>query len=113
MLKSIIFPFFVLTGMLLSCMKGQKVDLVIHNAKIHVMDDANSVQEAMAIRDGKIIEVGPERQILNKYRYDEEIDALGKDIYPGLTDAHGHMLMYANQKLGVDLTGAKSMDEVL
>jgi hypothetical protein len=94
-------------------MKGQKVDLIIHNANIHVMDDAGSVHEAMAIRDGKVIEVGPERQILNKYRCEEEIDALGKDVYPGLTDAHGHLLMYANQKLGVDLTGAKSMDEVI
>lgn len=99
--------------LLFSCMKGQKVDLIIHNAKIHSMDDANSVHEAMAIRDGEIVELGPERQILNKYRCDEEIDALGKDVYPGLTDAHGHLLMYANQKLGVDLTGAKSMDEVI
>lgn len=105
--------FSVIAVLLSSCMKGQKVDLIIHNAKIHVMNDAGSVCDAMAIRDGKIIEVGPERQILNKYRCDEEIDALGKDVYPGLTDAHGHLLMYANQKLGVDLTGAKSMDEVL
>jgi predicted amidohydrolase YtcJ len=105
--------FSVIAVLLSSCMKGQKVDLIIHNAKIHVMNDAGSVCDAMAIRDGKIIEVGPERQILNKYRCDEEIDALGKDVYPGLTDAHGHLLMYANQKLGVDLTGAKSMDEVI
>ena len=67
----------------------------------------------MAISDGKVIEVGPERQILNKYRSEEDIDALGKDVYPGLTDAHGHLLMYANQKLGVDLSGAKSMEEVI
>lgn len=107
------FLFLTLATFLFSCMKGQKVDLIIHNANIHVMDDAGSVHEAMAIRDGKVIEVGPERQILNKYRSDEDIDALGKDVYPGLTDAHGHLLMYANQKLGVDLTGAKSMDEVI
>ena len=107
------FFFLTLVSFLFSCMKGQKVDLIIHNANIHVMDDAGSVHEAMAIRDGKVIEVGPERQILNKYRSDEDIDALGKDVYPGLTDAHGHLLMYANQKLGVDLTGAKSMDEVI
>ena len=107
------FFFLTLVSFLFSCMKGQKVDLIIHNANIHVMDDAGTVHEAMAIRDGKVIEVGPERQILNKYRSDEDIDALGKDVYPGLTDAHGHLLMYANQKLGVDLTGAKSMDEVI
>jgi len=106
-------PLVIILIILSSCMKGQKVDLIVHNAKIHVMNDANSVYDAMAIRDGKVIEVGPERQILNKYRSEEDIDALGKDVYPGLTDAHGHLLMYANQKLGVDLTGAKSMEEVI
>lgn len=104
---------FIFLSFLTSCMKGQKVDLIVHNAKIHVMDDANSVFDAMAISDGKVVEVGAERQILNKYRSEEDIDALGKDVYPGLTDAHGHLLMYANQKLGVDLTGAKSMEEVI
>ena len=82
---------FIILSFLTSCMKGQKVDLIVHNAKIHVMDDANSVYDAMAISDGKVVEVGAERQILNKYRSEEDIDALGKDVYPGLTDAHGHL----------------------
>ena len=94
-------------------MKGKKVDLVVHNAQIHVLDDQNSVHEAMAISNGKIVEVGPERQILNKYRSDESIDAQGKDIYPGLTDAHGHLFSYAKQLLAVDLTTAKSMNELV
>lgn len=94
-------------------MKGQKVDLIIHNAKIHTMDQSSSVQDAIAIRNGKIVEVGPERQILNKYRSDETIDAQGKEMYPGFTDAHGHMLMYAKQLLGLDLRGVRSEQELL
>lgn len=97
----------------LSCMKGIKVDLVVYNARIHVMDDNNTIAQAMAIRDGKIIEVGPERQILNKYSYDEEIDAGGRDVFPGFTDAHGHLFSYAAQRLTVDLTGSKSMEEIM
>lgn len=96
-----------------SCMKGEHVDLIIHNAQIHSMDEKNTVYEAMAIRDGKVVELGPERQILNKYSYDESIDAGGKDVYPGLTDAHGHLLSYAKQKMSVELFGCKSMDELL
>ncbi|MEN9699949.1 MAG: hypothetical protein RLZZ301_1147 [Bacteroidota bacterium] len=99
--------------LLSACMKGIKVDLVVHNAQIHVLDEANTIGQAMAISDGKVVEVGPERQILNKYRSDNELDARGKDIYPGLTDAHGHLLMYAKQLLGVDLTGARSLNEVI
>ena len=103
----------VFIALLTSCMKGQKVDLIIHNAKIHTMDLSSSVQDAIAIRNGKIVEVGPERQILNKYRSDETIDAQGKEMYPGFTDAHGHMLMYAKQLLGLDLRGVRSEQELL
>ncbi len=96
-----------------SCIKGKSVDLIIHNARIHTMDENGSVEQALAIRDGKIIEVGPERQILNKYSAEETIDAGGKDVYPGLTDAHGHILSYAKQKLSCELNGSRSFDEVL
>ena len=94
-------------------MKGEKVDLIVHNAKIHCLDDANTISDAMAIRNGKIIEVGPERQILNKFAADEYVDAEGKEVYPGFTDAHGHILSYANQKLSVDLVASKSLQEVV
>jgi predicted amidohydrolase YtcJ len=94
-------------------MKGKKVDLIVHNARIHVMDDMNTIDQAMAIKDGKIVEVGPERQILNKYRADEEVDCKGKDVYPGFTDAHGHLFSYAKQKLGINLTGVKSWGTLL
>lgn len=96
-----------------SCMKGQSVDLVIHNAKIHTMDDKNSVVQAIAIRDGKVVEVGPDRQIMNKYSADEFIDAEGKDIFPGFADAHGHMMSLARQELSANLVGTTSMEELI
>ncbi len=99
--------------LLSACMKGEKVDLIVHNAKIYTLDLSNTVHEAIAIRNGKIVEVGPERQILNKYRAEETIDAQGKEMYPGFTDAHGHMLMYAKQRLGIDLRGVRSEQELL
>ncbi|MDP4738780.1 MAG: amidohydrolase [Crocinitomicaceae bacterium] len=106
-------PFIVLVFLLSACMKGEKVDLIVHNAKIHTLDQSNTVHDAIAIRNGKIVEVGPERQILNKYRSDETLDAQGKEMYPGLTDAHGHMLMYAKQLLGIDLRGVRSELELM
>jgi len=41
-------------------MKGQSVDLIIHNGRIHTMDENNTIYEAIASRDGKIVEVGPD-----------------------------------------------------
>ena len=94
-------------------MKGIKVDLIVHNARIHTMDDEGSIVEAMAISDGKIVEVGPERQILNKYRSDRILDAQKKAIYPGFTDAHGHLFAYARQKLGVNLFGVNAWSAIM
>lgn len=108
-----IYFLFALLPLLQSCFKGQNVDMIVHNARIHDMSDTTLVHEAMAIRDGKIVEVGPERQILNKYAASQEIDAEGKDVFPGFTDAHGHLISYAKQKLSVDLVGSKSLDEVI
>jgi predicted amidohydrolase YtcJ len=87
--------------------------MVIHNAKIHTMNDKNQVVEAMAIKDGKVLEIGPNQQILNKYRSEKIIDAGGREVYPGLTDAHGHILAYMKQKLSVDLVGCKSFKEMI
>ncbi|MCO5260432.1 MAG: amidohydrolase [Crocinitomicaceae bacterium] len=94
-------------------MKGQRVDLIVHNAVIHSMDENLTMYEAMAIKDGKIVELGPERQILNKYSSDDSYDAGGRDIYPGLTDAHVHLLLGAKQRMGVDLSQCKSFSQLL
>lgn len=101
------------TALLSGCFKGKKVDLIIHNARIHTLNDADAIFEAIAIKDGKIVEIGAERQILNRYTSTEEIDAEGKDLYPGFTDAHGHIMSLVKKKLGLDLTGTRSFDEVL
>ena len=105
---------FILILMLVhSCMKGEAVDLVVFNAKIHSVNDKDQVFQAMAIRDGKIIELGPDRQILNKYRYSESVDAKGKEVYPGFIDAHGHLFSYAELKLSTNLVGCESEVEML
>lgn len=111
-MKKLFVAFSLLSLLLASCMKGQQVDLIIYNAKIHSMDEQNHEFQAMAIRDGKIVELGPDRQIMNKYAADEYVDAEKKDVFPGLTDAHGHIMSYARMKLSVDLLGATSMADL-
>ena len=94
-------------------MKTEPADLVVFNAEIHTMNENDDVAQAVAIRDGKIIEFGPDRQILNKYAYASSVDARGKQIYPGFIDAHGHLMSYASQLLGVNLVGSLSEVEML
>ena len=77
--------------LLTSCMKGEKVDKLFHNASIICLDDNNTTGEAMAIKNGKIVEIGPERQILNKYRSEETIDVEGREIVPTFSDCNMHL----------------------
>jgi predicted amidohydrolase YtcJ len=67
----------------------------------------------MAIKDGKIIDIGPNNELKNRYQAAEEIDAQLKPIYPGFIDAHCHFLWYGNTFFEVDLTGTNSWEEVL
>lgn len=108
--------FFTGTALLLlltGCFHSQTADLVVHNAKIHSLDENGSTHQAMAIRDGRIIELGPERQILNRYKAKEHYDAQGRSVYPGFIDGHCHFFGYGLNKQKADLSGAKSWEEVL
>ncbi len=91
-----------------SCKFRQKISLVVHHAKIYTVDAKFSVAEAMAIRDGKILAIGTNEEILKEYEGEEELNAAGKTIYPGFIDAHAHFVNYGFSLQQVDLTGTKS-----
>lgn len=107
-----IFYIFLLT-LLTSCYQGQDADLIVYNAKIYSCDENFTVYEAMAIKDGKILQMGPEREILNGYDCDNIIDANLQPVYPGFHDAHCHFWAFAQTLSEVDLNGSKSFDEVV
>lgn len=105
---------FIVLCLVVSCSsKKQEVDLIIHNAVIYTVDSAFSVQQAMVIKDGKIIETGSNEQILNSYSAKETKDIQGKIIFPGFIDAHCHFLSYGLGLTQVDLVGTKSFEEVI
>lgn len=103
----------LLIAFLTSCYQSEKADLIIHNATIYSCDEAFQTYEAMAIKDGKIIQMGPEREILNGYQCDEVIDLEKAPVFPGFHDAHCHFEGYALTLSEVDLTGSKSFNEVI
>lgn len=105
--------FFILTIILFSCSEAVVVDTIVHNASIYTIDDAFSKKEAMAIKDGLIVEIGAENQILNKYTAAQKIDAGQRAIYPGLIDAHCHFVGYGIEKNRINLVGTKSFGEVI
>ncbi len=102
---------------LLSCnYKSQTADVVFHNAQIidcDGMDTEMAVSGGIAVKDGRIIAIGPSQAIRNSFKADEFIDLKQAFIYPGFIDAHSHFLGYALNKTKVDLVGTTSYKEVL
>jgi len=92
---------------------ADKVDKIIHHAVIYTVDSAFTVAEAMAVKDGKIIAVGKNDEILKKYTAEENIDAKGAVIYPGFIDAHAHFVSYGRSLFQVDLVGTNTWEETV
>ncbi len=99
---------------LASCsFKKEEVDLILHNGSIHSLDPNNQVFQAIAIKDGRILDLGAERAILNRYKAPQVIDLKLKPAYPGFIDAHCHFLAYGRAQSEVDLTETNSWNEIL
>jgi predicted amidohydrolase YtcJ len=99
--------------LLASCTGKEKADLIIYNGTVYTVDSAFKVIEAVAVKDGKILETGLSKELLDKYEATEKVDASGKFIYPGLIDAHAHFLSYGLGLQKAELVGTKSWDEVI
>lgn len=112
-----IFLVFLLATFAASCnFKHQEADVIFHNAVIVDCDGAGPEKaeaKAIAVKDGRIVDIGAEHSIRNAYRADEFVDLGQAVVYPGFIDAHAHFLGYALTKLEVDLTGTQSFEEVL
>jgi predicted amidohydrolase YtcJ len=87
--------------------------MLVFNATIYTVDSSFTTAEAMAISNGKIVEVGKTADLQSKYDAKEKIDAQGKFIYPGLIDAHAHFLSYGLGLQKANLVGTNSWEEIL
>jgi hypothetical protein len=108
-----IFIILIVAGVFSCGSKKQSADLVVYNATIYTVDSAFTIKQAMAIKDGKILETGTREEIRQKYEAKESLDADGKTIFPGFIDAHCHFYAYGKGLQEIDLVGTKSWDEVI
>ena len=88
--------------------------MVLRNGKIVTVDAAKPEAQALAIRDDRIVAVGTEQEIA-PYIGDatEVIDLHGQLAVPGLIDSHLHFTGIGQAKLGLDLTTARTWDDIV
>lgn len=105
--------FLLLLIMSSSCSSKEVVDLIVHNAHVYTVDEKFSQKEAFAIRDGKFVAVGKSKEILKKYTSPRIVDAQKNYVLPGLIDAHAHLYWLGQKLEEADVSGAKSLEEVI
>ncbi len=81
------------------------IDTILKNAIVLTMDSVYTIHEpgAIAIQDDKIVEVGSEESLFEKYDAREVIDCGGKVLLPGLVNTHTHVPMTLLRGLADDL----------
>ncbi len=70
---------------------GDEPDLILHHGKIVTVDKQFTIQQALAVRGGKILRVGGNEEILKtKGPHTQTLDLEDKTVLPGLIDSHVH-----------------------
>ena len=89
------------------------MDRIFYNGVIRTLDAAYPLCSAAAVKDGVILRLGSDEEILALAEAGTEKIDLGKKLMlPGFIDSHLHMLSYIEFLEQVNLSGAASLDEV-
>lgn len=79
-------------------------DAVYHNGTILTINDAQPTAEAVAVKDGRILAVGAEADVLKTVGENtKKIDLHGKTMLPGFVDSHGHAFIIGIQATTANL----------
>ncbi|WP_060205544.1 amidohydrolase [Sporosarcina koreensis] len=82
-----------------------------HNGKLYTMEREGETVEALLTENGKIIAVGTYDEL--KSEAEHEIDLKGAVLYPGFIDNHMHMIGHGQKLLSLDLSKAKSANDMM
>jgi predicted amidohydrolase YtcJ len=90
-------------------------DLILIHGRVLTVDARDSIAQAVAVRDGKIIAVGADQEILRLADgATRRIDLQGRTATPGLIDSHAHIADAGVAELyHVNLSDAASIAEVV
>jgi predicted amidohydrolase YtcJ len=106
---------FLILGSDVVAQKREVTSLIVYNAKIHTLDSQNTIAEAIAISNGKIVKIGSSEEVLKlKLKNVKKVDAKGKTLIPGIFDSHLHVIRggrFYNSELRWD--GVRSLKRAL
>ncbi len=100
-----------------ACRPGKLSSVLVYkniNGRTYVQGiDTLVTFSAMAIDSGRVIAIGENKELLDKYERAVVLDGSGKVLLPGLIDAHGHVMGLGQAALRVNLVGTTSLTDAM
>lgn len=89
--------------------------MLITNARLITWESPNRILEnhGLYIRDGFIVEIGPEAELILRYPDEERVDAQGQYVMPGNICAHTHFYGAFARGLAIPGAAPKDFPEIL
>ncbi len=111
-------PIFLLLfiSFLLACGNDsqQTADAILLNGNIYTVDEARPTAEALAIKDGLIVQVGSNAEIEKlKGEKTEVIDLKGQFAMPGFIEGHGHFSSMGYSLIDLNFLKSKNWNEIV
>lgn len=89
-------------------------DLILTNGRIVTMDPGHPEAEAVAVRGYTIMAVGSSEEMAALSGPDTEVlDLRGRLAVPGFVEGHGHWMSLGRAKMVLDLTQARTWDDIV
>jgi predicted amidohydrolase YtcJ len=96
----------LLSALLASGCNGDAADIIFHGGPVLTVNATDDVVQALAVRDGLIIAVGSETEVMvRKGPRTELVDLQGRALLPGFVGAHEHPSVTAVFSGALDLSG--------
>lgn len=97
-----------------ACRQQEKGDLVLYGGTIYTMSEKNPVVEGVVVKAGKIAFTGTKEEV-SKWigNKTEIIDLKGRAMTPGFIEGHAHLMEIGYNEMKLDLTRARSFDEII
>ena len=103
--------FLLLGAFITGCAENNAPDLILFNGEIITVDSQNTVAQALAVKNGKVLRVGDNETILALSTDDtQRIDLKGDTLIPGFIGVHEHPTLEAVFANTIDVSGFTHSD---
>lgn len=90
----------------------QEVSMLLVNGVVYTVNEKQPSAEAIAVREGKIVGVGSNEDMMASFKSASVIDLQGKPVYPGFIDSHAHLENLGAALMNLNVSGTSSVEEI-